>query len=370
MKVILNTEQLKNCLNYTSKITESGKKGGGSPLYSQIQFDFKNNILIFSAYDSSYGIQVIYGAIEYPDSRYLVDAESLSHLVRYSDSETLEFDFKETRLEVKDGDSSYKFSYYGTESDLSYIFSTIKSFRNPILKIAPEEFDKISKFLSPCSANDAARSFLNGVRYDGNFVATDGNVCGLYLGDPIKSDTLFIISEGLDLISSLPVGKDVFIYKVNNINLVVCENIKIVIPQIEGSFPSYGKIIDQTASYPYEFSVNKNKFQRIVEKLVPFADAHQRLVASLMFSSSGTATILASSEGTKEGQEITSSIEAISPKEDITFQLNIKILSNLVRSLPTEILYIKYSDNTKAPLLLTDKNKYYHILSVYSFIEK
>lgn len=369
MKVILNTQKLKDCLNYVSRVSMNNKKGGSSPVYSQVQFDFKNNNLILTAYDSSYGIQLEYGSIEYPDNKYLIDAEGILHVAKYSDSETLSFDFKETRLVVTDGGSSYKFNYFITESILSYVFDTLPELTEPLFKTNTNEFIRIAKFLEPCVAKDAARPFLNGIQFDGNFVATDGNICGIYANEEHREESIFFVSEGLDLITSLPEDKEILIYKVNNLNLIICENIKIITPQMAGSFPNYNRIIDSTSNYPYEFAVDKTTLQKLSKKLLPFADIHQRLVATATFSKDGVLSLSAASEGTKEGLEVLTSIQSISPTEDITFHLNIKLLANLVESIPSSLIYIKYSDNTKTPLIITDKGQCSHFLSVYSYVQ-
>lgn len=369
MKVLLETQNLRNCLNYISKITTKSKKSGGSPLYSQVQLDFKNNNLTLYAYDSSYGLQISYGEVNCEDSRYLIDAEGISHVVKYSEQEKLDFDFKETRLVVKDGNSSYKFNYFSSENSLSYIFENISEQSEVLLTTNATEFSKIFKFLDPCIANDAARPFLNGIQFDGNFVAADGNICGVYSNDIKQENTVFLLSESLDLISSLPDNKDILIYKANNLNIIECDNLKMITPQINGAFPNYNKIIDITSNYSYKFAVEKSRLQKVSEKLTPFADIHQRLMASAVFTKDGNLQLAAASEGTKEGLEIISSIEAVSPKEDITFYLNIRLLASLVRSIPSDLIYIKYSDNVKAPLLITDEGQFSNFLSVYNYIK-
>jgi DNA polymerase III sliding clamp (beta) subunit (PCNA family) len=369
MKVTLNTKKLKDCLNYITKISVSGKKSGASPIYTQVQLSFKSNQLTLTSYDSSYGVQIIYGEVICEDSIYHIDAEGLSHITRYSDEEELIFDFKDTKVVVTDGTSSYKFSYFITESPLSYIFDTLGDLSDVILTTTASEFIRVFKFLEPCIAKDAARPFLNGIQFDGSFIATDGNICGVYSHKDKQEDSVFFISEGLDLLTSLPEEKDMLIHKSGNVNVILCDNIKIITPQMVGSFPNYTKIVDATSTYPYEFAIEKSKLQKISEKLVPFADSHQRLVASAVFTPEGTLQLSATSEGTKEGSETLSSIQSISPSENIEFHLNIRLLASLVKSISTELIYLRYSENTKTPLVITDKGQYSHFLSVYSYIK-
>lgn len=369
MKVALNTVKLKNALNYTSKIAISNKKSGSSPLYSQVQLEFKDKNLILTAYDSTYGIQIDYGQVDCEDCSYLIDADGIFNVAKYSDSENLVFDFKETRVHVQDRTSSYKFNYFLSESKLDYVFERIEDLKDPILVLKIEDFSRIRKFLDPCIAKDAARPFLNGIHFDGNFVATDSNICGVYSYRDTQKDSIFFVSEGLDLITSLPSDKEVSFYKSNNLNVVICENIRILTPQMVGSFPNYGKMIDLTSDYPYAFSIERSKLLKVCRKLLPFADIHQRLVATAVFSKEGVFSLSAASEGTKEGFETLESIESISSEEDITFHLNLRYLADLVDSIPCEVLKIRYSDNAKTPLIITDSDRCNHFLSVYSFVQ-
>ena len=366
MKVTLNREKLKSCLHYTSMIIDGGRKGGVSPLYTQVQFDFIDNILVLSSYDSAYGLQIVYGEANHPNARFLVDSESISHLMTFSDEVDLEFDFKEASLVIKEGKSKYRFTYFKTEgADLSQIFSNCIDLKEPILTTTPEEFEKIAKFLEPAIANDAARPYLNGIQYDGNFVSASENVCGIVSAKPVQEKKIFLVSGGLDLIYSLPQGQEISIYDLGRLTAVKSGVITIIMPQISGEFPTYSRIIDKTSAYPYSFDIKRSAFQKMCAKLVPFSDKHHLAKASVVFTKDSTVVLHASSED-REGTEPLVALSCVPPTTDLSFLVNIKRFEKIIGVLPTDTLTIKYSDDIKAPLVLTDNKNFYGYFAVYS----
>jgi hypothetical protein len=366
MKVTIDRKQLKNCLDQGIKIISRIKRGS-HPLYNHVQLDFKDNRLKLSCYDGSYGILADYGEIQCQPARYLIDAQTCYHLISFSDQESLEFDFQTTKLVVIDNNNPYEFTYYEAEGgDLSNIFKQYSTLENPIVVTKSEEFAKISQFLEPCVAQDVARSFLSGVYFDGNFVATDGNMCAVHIHITHQENSIFIPKEGLTFIATLPNTSPIYIYSVKNIIVCTCEMFELVLPQVGGNFPNYQAIINSCATYPFSFSIQKSVIEKICQKLTPFADENQRMIADLLFSTDNSLTISATSQGTKSGKETLRSLLSICPEEALLFLVNIKIFSNLVSSIPCETLIIKYSSNNKLPIVITDGGKNTHYSSVLS----
>jgi DNA polymerase III sliding clamp (beta) subunit (PCNA family) len=369
MKTKLITEKLNTCLSYIGMIV---KGDGLVPIYNQIQLDFKDNILEISAYDNSYGVQVKYGKCEHPNGRYLIDGPSFIHLLKFSSSIEIEVDFQEGQLVVKEQGNKYNFIYFKNERDvdLSYIFTTYSELPEPIVQITSKEFSEVYKFLSPTIGQDVARPFLMGIQYDGNFVATDGNNCGVYSYKPLQEKKIFLPKGGLDFLCSFPNEEPFSIYDVNNMIVIVWNNVEFVIPQINGAYPNYHVLSERTKSYPFTVKLNKAEFYRSCQKLVPFADKHMRKFCSAIFMTDGSVLISAASEGTKAGQESVKPLEATVPDKDLLIHPSIKKLAELIAAHSCENLTIRFSSNSAAPLVLTDNNVGFHYMSVYNLSQE
>lgn len=360
MKISLDIAKLKTSLSPVLQVVKKTKKGF-DPLYKQVQWDIKDKQLLFTTYDTTYGVEVKYGTIVpdiEEDRKFLIEAEALFNLVQYTTSETLVFDIQEDRVTIDDNGNPYEFCFYLTEGDLHQTFDLITGEPENKYTFDLNYMKSVYSFLKPSIARDVARTFLCGILYDGAYAATNSQVLGVIAGT-LKDNTFFMLEDSLDYIFSIGADNNVVIHEYPNLILAFFENTRIVLPQVGKKFPPYRSIQTKLSNLPYSFKIDKNSIKRITQKLVPFADKHDRLVSNWTFNSTGSLTISVMSTKSKKGKETVTALGGINPMEDKIIKLNLQVIAELIDTFPIDTIIIKYSDNLKDPIMLTNNTESY-----------
>ncbi len=365
MKVSLDVAQLRNCLHPIVKVTKKLAKGVDAS-YNQALFEFSNNVLTLFGTDGSYAVRAEYGKLESVENCvYLVEAAAFYSMLTRPHSTTIELNFTEKELLVDDNGNKYHFSYYGGVHTHQALF-TVQSTQEDklIFEITPTEFGKVVQFLLPDMAKDVARSYLTGIYYDGNFVSTDSTACGVVPFNNSKN-TIFLLRDGLDLVSSLPAA-DVpcKIYESVNVVKVISESIMLLMPQVSKTFPDYTVITKAGSGYPFQYVFNKGDLYNIIQKLIPFADMHHRFVSQFIFNPNGTLQITVESVGSKKGNETLAATECAPVAQSMKLLVSLEYISGILGTIEEDTVCIRFSESNRAPMSISEDSGRIHYLSL------
>lgn len=352
----LDTLSVAKCISYISKITSRAKKGA-DPLFTYMQLRIRNGMLSFIATDKQYSVLVNYGAVgATEDLACMIEVEGVKAITNYATAATLKFDFQERKVIIHEGKNKYNLQFYSPFVDFSYIFDTFKIDTVFPIKCAAGELNKIFKFLEPCIAQDVARSFLRGVYYDGNFVATDSINCGVHPFSTEKTSPFFLIKDGLDLFTAFDNDEVIELSPINN--MIVVRNIQTtyLFPQLNATFPDYTKITNICQTLPNVINLQRLPLQVACSKLLPFTDSYQRQVAKVTFTDEEI--LINCYHSKKEANEFVAITDGNLPDKGHTIFLDLKSLTPLVNAIPGDTISIHFSVDNRIPIKITNNNDY------------
>lgn len=360
MKVTFNRMKLVDALKPISVLLNS-RNDALSASFNQVLFQFTSDVLFIYSTDGTYSIKTFYGVLENISTNFkcLVEGPPLISLLSLISTEELDADFQEDRVIVYADGNIYKFMYYvGVHSHLA-LFERPYNSRSLSLEIGLKDLSEIIQFLSYDIAKDVSRSFLSGIYYDGNFVATDGVLCGIV---PYTStDTpLFFTKGSLDLIKALSDRGVCKIFKQGNLISVEGKDFTLRLPQVTEKFVDYSVVHNKRLTYPFSYTFETTPLLRSIQRLLPFSDRFNRHVGVVTFEPTGTLVLQAQSAATKEGYESILSVSGVYPQEKLTFRITLDSFLNLVSTINTDKVILKFSDTWREPLIIQEDTERIH----------
>lgn len=306
MKLELSTERMQKLLTLMSKFVGKPTKECTSA-YNSLQIFIQDNKLSLACLNGEQGIRCVYGEQTADAMSVAIDYWSFSAVVHSIEVDTITLSFGETKLTLTAGKSRYSFTYNTAEYNSMFTY-TLPS--KPILSIAFEELGRIYAALSAFAAQGSGQIALQGILYDGKFVATDGSTLALYQSQtPSTIDAGIMISKiTYDAWLQCPDKSAVMHFYTNN-NLIMCK-VESVLGEIEGfsqlmvnKFPAYENALKKTESLPHVFELSRVAFAKAVKRLIPLSDKDDLSKVTLRFSPEVLTLECSSVGNTKDGSE-------------------------------------------------------------------
>lgn len=353
MQFDLDTKYVAKCVNFVHKITNRNKKGA-DPLFTHMQVKIKQGELSFLATDKHYSVIVHYGGIGVQeDLSCMIEVDAIRAITSYASAATLHFDFGEKKVVIKEGKNKYNLKYFLEFTDHSHLFEQYDLTQPLPIKGTSEELNKAIKFLEPCIAQDVARSFLRGIYYDGNFVATDSINCGVYDFGETSDNPFFLVRDGLDFFNAFPSDEIIEVGTIGNIIVVRNSYATYMFPQLAATFPNYKIGVNKWESLlDNEVHLSRLPLQVACSKLLPFTDTYQRQVAKITFMDDEI--IINCYHDKKEANEyVAVNATTFKDKEHVVL-LDLKALAPLIAGIPGEDITIKFCTNNSIPIKVTN----------------
>lgn len=352
----LDTKSVARCVNYVNKITSRSKKGSDA-LHTHMQVRIKKGMLSFIATDKHYSVLVNYGGVgAQEDFACMIEVDGVRAITNYASAEVLSFDFSDKKVVIKEGKNKYNLKYFSEFTDFSYIFDDYPIDTELPIKCTSEDINKAANFLNPCIAQDVARSFLRGIYYDGNLVATDSINCGVCNFNEPAENSFFMIRDGLELLNAFPKEDTLEIGPVKNMIVVRNYQATFLFPQLAADFPKYDNVITTCSNLPNTITLQKLPLNVACNKLLPFTDSYQRQVAKMTFSEEEI--VINCYHEKKEANEYVGITSSSYTDKDHSFLVDLKAFTPLISSIPGEELTISFSSSTRSPIKVTDNNGY------------
>ncbi len=255
MHIKIQKPVIESIINQVIPFTE---KKDNTMITSHILINAKENKLTIKATDKEMGIKIITQAEILEEGKITINGRKFSEIIKTLKNKDIEIKSENEQITITQESSIYKLNSFNPEE--------FPEFPKPEdlnkLNIKNEEFIDAIKKIFPVIDTNNPKYELNGALFDikekTNFVSTDTRRLALYYSDANGKENQIIVPKRAISEIKRVFKEDMEIFYDNVFLILKNENTLFFTKLINGTFPTYERIIPK--SFKYEIDIPKNEF--------------------------------------------------------------------------------------------------------------